>query len=345
MKRLGALVAAVAMVAGALWVRSRIDDSGGGGGDDALPPGEAPALVCATELADVCDRLDADTTVEDAGATADRLAAGEPLGADGWLVVQPWPEMVGVTATAGGGRAPALDVGDVLARSPAVIAMWRDREAALIAGCQADAVDWACLGAAAGDPWADHGGQAGWGEVRVAHPDPDQAGGLTVLAGAVAGFLGDSSYATNDLDDDRFGSWFAGLEGEVGDALRAGGSPLGRMLTQGRAAFAAVGGLESEVGRAVAAAARRDELAVLYPAPMVTADVVLATVPGAPGAGPLTDLLGGEDAATALSDAGWRVEGRPPAPGVAGGELPAGSGLPGAGVLVALRERAGEALR
>jgi Bacterial extracellular solute-binding protein len=339
-KRVAALVAAVAMVAGALWLRGR--DGGDGGGGDDPPAGEsAPPLVCATELADVCQGLDVEATVEDAGATADRLAAGEPLGADGWLVAAPWPDMAVIAGEPG--RVPALDAGDVLARSPAVLVVWSDRADALREACAPDGPGWACLGAAAGRPWTDVGGQPDWGPVRVAHPDPGTVAGLTVAAAAAADFLDATDYATNDLDSEEFDAWFTQLEGDVGENVAPGGL-VARMLTFGRAAFGAVGVLEAEAGP-VLAGAQRDDVEVLYPSPMVTADVVLATVPGAAGADELRDLVGGDDAAAILRDAGWRVGGEAPdvpfdPPGLADG-----SGLPAPGVLVALRQRAVEAQR
>lgn len=343
MKQVAALVAAVVMVVGALWARDALDDRAGGGdgGDDGpVAVGDPPELLCATELAEVCEGLDVEPEIEDAGVTLDRLAAGEPLGADGWLVTAPWPEMA-VVAGEEAGVGP-FEVGDVLARSPAVIVMWPDREQALAGHCGAP-VDWDCLGQAVGEPWAEHGGEPGWGTVRVAHPGPGTAAGLTVLAGAVASRLGTTGYAANDFDDAEFDAWFTGLEGAA-DLDHPPDGAVREMLTIGRGGAAAVGALEAEAGPQVARATARDAT-VLYPSPMVTADVVLATVPGEGRAGDVRDVVGADEAGDLLAAAGWRVDGRPLADGLAAVDLPEGSNLPSPGVLVALRELAVEAAR
>ncbi|MDQ4133181.1 MAG: hypothetical protein M3179_08260, partial [Actinomycetota bacterium] len=78
MRRVLAVLAAVAMVAGAVVVRSRLDD-----GDS---DGVAGRLTCGPELEAVCERLRRDQgdgltiVVEPAGVTAERLAAapGDP---------------------------------------------------------------------------------------------------------------------------------------------------------------------------------------------------------------------------------------------------------------------------
>lgn len=327
------------MVVGALWVRGRIDGGAGSGddGDDPVAVDELPVLLCATELAEVCDGLDVDPRIEDPGVTVDRLAAGEPLGADGWLVTAPWPEMAAVAGGAAG--VGPFEVGDVLARSPAAVVMWPERQQALAGHCGAP-VDWDCLGQAAGEPWADNGGEPGWGTVRVAHPAPGTAAGLTVLAGAVASRLGTTAYAANDFDGAEFDAWFTGLE-RAADVDHPVGGAVREMLSIGRGGAAAVGALEAEAGPQVARTAR--DATVLYPSPMVTADVVLATVPGAGRAGDVRDVVGADETGDLLAAAGWRVDGRPLADGLADVDLPEGSNLPSAGVLVALRDRAVEA--
>ena len=341
MRRLGALVAAVAMVAGALWVRGRLD-AGDDGDDGPGPAAERPTLLCATELAALCTGLEVDGLVEDPGTTLDRVAAGEPIGADGWLVAEPWPEMAAVVDAQG--AVPDLEVGEVLARSPAVLVVATDREEALRADCGAEP-GWACVGAAAGDRWEAHGGEPTWGDVRVTHAGPDTVPGLAVLAAAAAGFLGTTAYATNDLGTPEFDDWFTGLERTAAANAGAGRNQVRQLLAAGPAVLSVVGALEAEAGPQVAAAAD-PQGAVLYPSPMVTADVVLATVPGADGADALRDALGTTEARDLLAELGWRVRGAEGLPGVGSfDELEPGDGLPGAGVLVALRQRADEARR
>jgi hypothetical protein len=106
------------------------------------------------------------------------------------------------------------------------------------------------------------------------------------------------------------------------------------------AAFDAVGATEAEAGPELARAARdrQRQLALLYPEPMVTADVVLASVVGA-DATALDDLATSNDLGAALAQNGWRVPGEPRVKGVRSTPaLPPSNGVPDdAGALVALQ--------
>ena len=342
MRRVLAVVAAAAMIAGSLAIRSALDR-------DRSEAAQVLRLTCAVELEAACSRM-AETddrlvlTVEPAGVTADRLASVDTdAGLDGWLVPDPWPEIVDGRRRA---RAlPALFAGDrpTVARSPLVLAVWKDRAAALAPRCPPPAgVGWRCLGEAAATPggWPAVGGRPEWGPVKPGHASPDTDGiGLLVLGHAVVGWFGRADLSTADLEDEAFARWFAGLERAVPPSA---GSPLQSMLVVGPAAFDAAGTTEAEGGPLVAGSARRDALSLLYPSPMATADLVLATLgEKGPGAS-LRDLVRGEDGRKALTDAGWRVGGgnRPGAPSLA-----ASSGLPSAGLLDALRGRWREVAR
>ncbi|MET1048223.1 MAG: hypothetical protein ABWZ55_01215, partial [Acidimicrobiales bacterium] len=162
MRRVLAVLGAVLMVAVALLLRSFLD--GGDDGDQASGDrgnGDVPTLVCAEELADVCEALErdgvADVTVEPVGETVDRLGAVDAdLGADAWLTLDPFPQQVDerrefATGSALFGEPLATD-----RSSPLALVAFADRAAALEADCPE--VDWACLGDAAGEAWADHGG-------------------------------------------------------------------------------------------------------------------------------------------------------------------------------------------
>src|SRR5919202_6922334 len=92
MRRLLALLAAAAMVAGSVAIRSRLDRNE----EDRTNP---VRVVCASELGRVCDsvgRTGARVTVEAATTTAERLgtSSGDDPGLDGWLVPAPWPQIV-----------------------------------------------------------------------------------------------------------------------------------------------------------------------------------------------------------------------------------------------------------
>ncbi|MDP8936646.1 MAG: substrate-binding domain-containing protein [Actinomycetota bacterium] len=339
MRRALAVVAAAAMVLGSLALRDRLDRR-------EEERTTVLRLVCATELGPVCERLaDAgdtplDLTVEAAGTTADRLTAVESdPELDGWLVSAPWPEMVD-----GARRARALPPlfgpsGAPLARSPLVLVVWNDRAAVLATRCEGGQVGWSCLGDAAGAAggWAAIGGRPEWGPVKPGHGDAvtDDVG-LLVLGQAVAAFLGRTDLSTADLDDGRFERWFAALERAVPPSPR---SPLGTMLVTGPAAYDAVGTTEAEARPLLERSVRGRDLSLLYPSPMATADVVLATPEGSLGRR-IRQVASGDSARRALADAGFRVEGvRAPA---GGPPLPPTSGLPSPGLLDAVRSRARE---
>lgn len=331
MRRVLAVVAAAAMIAGALFVRSALDDR-------KEEKGRVYSLVCAEDLVPACDEVrDAypgrvDVMIEPAGDTADRLIrADDDPGLDGWLVTAPWREIVDGTRRSQGkqpifGDAPPPP----LARSQLALVAWKDRADALAPRCSP--LTWKCLGEAAGTPggWAAVGGRPEWGPVKPGHADAFTNGqGLLVLGQAASEYFGRTDLSTIDLDDAAFQQWLVGLERATPPSR---GSPLARMLQQGRAAFDAVGTTKADA-RSVERAAQRDALTVLYPAPMATADVVLTTVPGDRG-DRLQDTVSGT-AKEALLDAGWD---EPDAEG-----LPPTDGLPSAGLLGALRATAREA--
>src|SRR5262245_49812565 len=97
-RRAGTAVIAIGLIVGAVLIRRNVIE----GGDDADDPGDQPepasAMVCLTELSDVCaaiqrEQPDLAITVEDARETLDRLAEGDdvPL----WLTFEPFPAMSG----------------------------------------------------------------------------------------------------------------------------------------------------------------------------------------------------------------------------------------------------------
>ncbi len=320
------------MVAGALFVRGRLDDR-------KVEQAQVYRMVCSVDLGAVCEELQeayrgrVDVIVETAGTTADRLKGADgDTGIDGWLVADPWPAIVdGARQSASLGSLFAAGAAP-LARSPLVIVAWNDRADALAPTCAGATLGWKCLGESAFRPWTARNGQAAWGEVKPGHADPaDDGTGLLVIGQATVEWFGNADLSTVDLDDGGFQSWLTGLERPM---PRSAGSPLARMLTIGRSAYDAVGTTEAEAGLAVRAATSKS-LTKIYPAPMATADVVLAVTAGDRGAR-LRDLVAGR-ARDSLTASGWK------APGSAG--LPAGNGLPSPGLLDALRSRAREARR
>lgn len=335
--RVAALAGAVALVAVALVVRNRIDGGDGGSGETASP------ILCPPELVEACQRAvggeAALVRVEAAPDTAARLTAAataaEVDDAGLWLVPRPWAEAVAdARARANAPRLTGEPAGPV-ARSPAVLLLWNDRAAALEAGICDGSIGWRCVGDAADRPWDEVGGEAGWGRVRAGLADPASATGLPVLGAAVAGYLERGDYATNDVDG-GLSAWLGALA--VTADQTAADDVVGRMLTRGPGELAALGTLEAQVAPAVAG---RDDVRIVVPEPVVTADLVV--VPVGEGGGDRSaaeDLAADGELRDALAEAGWRVPDRDPVGGVDPDvRLPDGDGLPDGAVVRPLLDR------
>jgi hypothetical protein len=341
-KRILALFVAVILVGAAVGIRALVGgggDSGGDGGSD-----EPLSLLCASELG-VCEALassnpDLDVTVAPAGTSADELATGDlrSLGYDGWLtlgreaeIARDARERAGLPRTLGRPTPP-------IARSPLVLAVWKDRGEVLASHC-GGTLDWRCIGEVAGASWTSIGGQGAWGSVKPGHADPAVNGdGLLVIGQAATSFFGRSDLSRDDYTDDAFLDWFGRLERSI---RFDPGSAFERMLVGGPAVYDIVGTTEAEAAPLLAGASadRRASLRLLYPSPVASADVVYVPITSAPGADELGDRLTGDDGRTALAAAGWRVDGEPRAKGIpAKPVLPARANLPSAGSLEALLE-------
>lgn len=334
------------MVVVALYVRSRIDDGGGGSGGTVR-------LLCTPEVeaacTDLADNADVSVTVEPAGTTAQSLAALPDaergrVGFDAWLAPSPWPEIADVQRRVNNLRPMFAMPSEPIGRSPLVLVVRADRKPVLEAtpACGGK-VDWKCVGAVAGRPWTElPGGQAAWGAVKPVYGDPaTSAGALLVLSQATSEFLGTTDYSRADLENnDQYLDWLSTIERAVPSTPT---NPFLEMLQQlPTATYDVVGTTEAEAGPAIAAAApdRRKELTLLYPEPVVSADVVLAAVASGPSRDDAESLAGDTDLASALARRGWRVPGLSRARGVRDTPaLPRQSGLPhDAGVLVALQD-------
>jgi hypothetical protein len=346
-RRLGAALAAIAIVIGALLVRSHFIEDNGGGGSGPV------RLLCTTELEAACTQLaehdgDVSVTVEAAGTTAQSLVAlpdNQRPDFDAWLAPSPWAQMVDVQRR--GKRPLFAKPSDAIGRSPLVVAVRADRKPVLDATppCN-NAIDWKCIGAVAGRPWTDlPGGQAAWGTVKPGYGDPTvNATSLLVLSQASSEFLDNSDYSRSDLQDNNdYLDWLAGLERAVPKLAPSAAGPFAEMLQAlPTATYDMVGTTEADAGPALAAAApaRRQQLTLLYPEPVVTTDVVVAAVAASRNRGGADGLAGNSELAAALARTGWRVPGQPRARGVRDTPaLPRGSGLPSdPGSLVALQE-------
>jgi hypothetical protein len=344
-RRLLALVVAIALIGLALLLRGVLfgdDDDGGGSADD----GGRPRLLCIAELETVCNELadehDIDVEIEQAGVSVDRIAdlpddQLRDLGFDGWLTLSRDAEIAAQKRERNTFAPATGDPSDPIGRSPLVIGIWRDRAAALGEACGGGDLTWRCVGDFAGREWVDAGGDPAWGQVKPAHADPATTGeGLLVIGQAASNFYGRTDLSIDDYADDAFLEWFSRLED---NARIEAESPFEQMLVGGAALYDMVGTLEAQAGPELSRASRdrRDQVRLLYPAPVATADVVYVPAVDADGADDLDDLLTGDDGRTALARAGWRVDGEPSADGVPDAPpLPARDNLPDAGSLQAL---------
>ena len=349
MRRVGAALAAVGLVLVALAVKGEWPFGGGGSSGG----GGSVRLLCTTELEAACTQLaehdgDVSVTVEPAGTTAQSLVAlpdNQRPNFDAWLAPSPWSQMVDVQRR--GKRPLFAKPSDPIGRSPLVVAVRADRKPVLDATppCN-NAIDWKCIGAVAGRPWTDlPGGQPAWGTVKPGYGDPTvNATSLLVLSQASSEFLDNSDYSRSDLQDNNdYLDWLAGLERAVPKLAPSAAGPFAEMLQAlPTATYDMVGTTEADSGPALAAAApeRRQQLTLLYPEPVVTADVVVAAVAASPNRDGADGLGGNSELAAALARTGWRAPGQPAARGVRDTPaLPRGSGLPtDPGSLVALQE-------
>jgi hypothetical protein len=323
------------------------DDGGGSASDDGGGGGGKPRLLCVTELEAVCNDLaddnDIEVEIEQAGLSVDRIAdlpddQLRDLGFDGWLTFSRDAEIAAQRRERNTFAPATGDPSDPIARSPLVIGIWRDRAAALDGACPGG-VTWRCVGDFAGQDWTEAGGEPAWGRVKPAHADPETTGeGLLVIGQAASNFYGRTDLSIDDYADDAFLAWFSRLED---NARIEPSSPFEQMLVGGAALYDMVGTLEAEAGPQLARASRdrREQVRLLYPAPVATANVVYVPALDADGADDLDDLLTGDDGRAALAREGWRVDGEPRAAGVpATPPLPARENVPDAGSLQALLE-------
>lgn len=324
-KRLAAAVVAIALVAGALWLRSRRDggSSASQGTTTTTAKTSAATLLCVPELAEGCRAAAAASgaalTIEAAGTTIDRLATAEEPGTVTWATLAPLPELVD-DLRARAGLAPLFGDGQhtPLASSKIALVGRANQFDVLATHCGGEAT-WACLGEVAGKPWTAIGGQAAWGDVKPAHEAPDaSASGLLTFANATVSFLGRPDIGTIDLQSDAYSDWVRRLERSIPYFGGPEGTPFERFLLLPE--INVVGTTEAEVN--AKAGARRAGLTVAYPSPMAQADAVMVSSAGAPAPG----RLGAAEAAARLRGTGWEA----PSPAPPGG-------LPAPGVLQALR--------
>src|SRR5438270_3546694 len=141
-RRVVALAAAAAMIAGALWFRHRRDNK--------TSSASRPHITCATEVGVVCDAVSksADVTVESASTTAARLSKTDSTDIDAWVTAGPWPQLVDEARERAGRTRFFTRYDTAIARSPLVAAVFPDRGRVLSAKCGGP-ITWKCIGDAA----------------------------------------------------------------------------------------------------------------------------------------------------------------------------------------------------
>lgn len=339
-KRFLALLAAAAMVFAAFGVRELLD------GGTADQPASRPNVLCSAELAAICADLDEQglihAHVEQGDLVAELSAPEAPevarqAGYDAWLATSTDAAIVRDAAVRAQREAPITEPGPVLGRSPLLLAAWKDRADVLARRCGAP-VDWQCLGDVGGASWAELGGDGAWGTVKPGHADPALHGlGLLEIGQAATSYYDRVGLSRDNYEADGFLDWFGRLERAVRPT--SSGTPLEAMLLTGAAAYDVVGTTEAEAVRALRTASpeRRDHVALIYPARVATADLVLAPIRGAPNHERAAEIVAGDAGRAALARAGWRVPGQDRAPGVpTSPALPVATNLPDPGSLEAL---------
>jgi Bacterial extracellular solute-binding protein len=325
-----ALLGAAFLVVAAIVIRNVWIE---GDGDDGGSSSGSARLVCATEVRSACEQLAGDgvrVTVEPAGVTAARLSAltdeeAQDPGLDGWLVPAPWPELVR-SSRQQVGLSPVIDEPDgTIARSPIALAIWEARIPVLDTQC--DTIDWTCIGEVAPS-----------GDVRSAFPDPQtSATGRDVLGQVATDYFGTADISSFDVQNDQDFRISLDTLADSTAPVPPGADPLGLMLSTGGAQVDVAGAFQAQACPTLRGAARGDEVVLIYPAPVATAELEFSPVTRAPGADRLDDRLTGGDGEDALVSTGWHVgDDSPDCEGTP--DLPGNSNLPSAGVLQVLSE-------
>lgn len=316
MKRVLALLAAVALVAGAVLVRDRLDS--GDGQQAAGGPGpsvSAGVVACVDEVFEACRVATGGRARSVSAGEAIDLLVVDPLAeedaeVDAWVLPRYVVEAVDAQR-ARLGVAPAFgEVSEPVAHTEVVPVVAADRIAPLEAAC-GRALDWACLADLAGRSWSDLGAPYP-GPVRLGLDPPGSSATGLVAVGA----LGAAALGAVDPSQTETQAWFQDLErNRLAEAPR-GQRALAVLAT--RAGTYDVATALVADGRAVEASNPR--VVVAEPDPPATLDVVVAA-----GAGRSVDTGLAEDVAAELGGSGWEVG------GATGGIQPAGD------VLAALR--------
>ena len=306
MKRLVAILVAVALVAGAYLIRRAID--GDVGSTDRGADGQVSSdrrIICATELALFCQAEARNgslqgwsVAIERPGVTADRLSQEADAKAT-WLAPTVWVDLVN-DRRARASRPALTPTSKILARSGLSLVLARtSRAITATAACQ-DPPEWRCIG------------DATEADLRLGLSIRTSTAGLLSEIAATSSYFGTTSFATNDIDlDPDYDAWIRriGADRTV--------DPVTVLVTAPGTYDAAVD-LDVDVDATFAERGDDNGFTIQPVQPQVTADLVLLG-----GSGIDTATL-----AKALVRAGWSTPTE--------SKLPKSSQLPNPGVVDAL---------
>jgi hypothetical protein len=290
-KRLLAILAALAMIAGAWFVRTNVIDKKTtvATGGDTTQPTNAPTtnrrVLCVAELEEVCRASGSVYTVESVSTTLATLAS-EPNPDLVWVTTSPLPEMADAARSRANQPPLPIDQRKALGSTTVVVAAPTERVAVLRAGCPD--LSWKCIGEKTNRPWKEIGGQAGWQDVTFRHRDPlVSAGGLSVFGAALAGRTGRTDIGTGDLAASDVRAWTNQLENANKQPTS---DPLTSIVVGTR--FDVVGALATEVTSV-------GRIATLEPTPVARVGATVMVTSGKLPADLVSNLL------TALGKNGW----------------------------------------
>ena len=320
-KRLAALIAAVALIVGAVALRRSIDDRSSaspvapGSSDPAQTSASAAVrIVCITELAVACEAARAKgaaTTVESYADTLTRIEAGDvpPI----WVTFE---RINGLAINPATNQSYYAQPSTALASSQLLLVTPIERATAFNDLC-GGTNNWTCIGKNAGKAWAEIGGVGAWGRLIPGHADPTRSAvGLLMLGSGAASYYGAVDMNQAQINGDlEFGLWFNRLESSIPKNVFDMSSPLDAMLT--RKLVSVVGTTHADLAQR--ASAQLPSLTTTFTGQSAAA--IVATVPDAIVADEVITAM-----STALIDATWdKVN-------------PENLALPSSGVLRTLRD-------
>jgi hypothetical protein len=304
-KRVVALIVAVGLVIGAVAIRRAIDDdttvTTEPSGSDPSRPAATGKVLCAGDLGDVCATI-ADSIIENPAVTVDRLAKGEPLGADAWIASAPWPQIASERARLQG-RSLALTLPTTpIARTPLSFFLLTASADAIRGQC-GGVVDWKCL--LRSSP-----------SVRIDFDDPlASTAGLLAVIQQASSFFGTADFGSNDFR--LFDRELAQLKSGRATA------PSGATVFERFGLFShadVLTGLAAVGDQQLQRAQFKDRLVPTAANPPIAADIIIATTANSLPAKP-------DDVRSAFRKAGWVTS-----------DLGPLSALPTADVMIALQD-------